>query len=100
MREAIANAQDETAKPSLIIVRSHIAYGAPHAVDTAKAHGSPLGAEEVAATKKALGWDPGKTFYVPDEVYAHMNGVDRGNELETEWQQRFSQLVGGVPASA
>src|SRR5207253_5457485 len=49
LREAIESAQEETARPSMIIVRSHIGYGAPHAVDTAKAHGSPLGAEEVAA---------------------------------------------------
>ncbi|HEY8647712.1 MAG TPA: transketolase [Gaiellaceae bacterium] len=90
LRAAVANAQDETARPSLIIVRSHIGFGAPKAVDTAKAHGAPLGAEEVAATKKALGWDPDKHFYVPDEVYAQMNQVERGNELETEWQQRFA----------
>jgi transketolase len=90
LREAIASAQAETERPSIVVIRSHIAFGAPHAVDTAKAHGSPLGAEEVAAAKKALGWDPDKHFYVPDEVYAHMNRVDRGNELETEWQQRFS----------
>jgi transketolase len=90
LREAIANAQAETAKPSIIVVRSHIAFGAPRAVDTAKAHGSPLGAEEVAAAKKALGWDPDRQFYVPDEVREHMNGVDRGNELETEWQRRFA----------
>ena len=70
LRAAIAAAEAETARPSLIIVRSHIAYGAPDAVDTAKAHGSPLGADEVAATKKALGWDPERSFYVPDEVYA------------------------------
>jgi transketolase len=97
VREAIANAQDETARPSLIVVRSHIAYGAPHAVDTAKAHGSPLGADEVAATKKALGWDPEKFFYVPDEVYAHMNGVERGNELETEWQQKLARWSEAFP---
>ena len=90
LRAAVANAQDETARPSIIIVRSHIGFGAPKAVDTAKAHGAPLGAEEVAATKKALGWDPDKHFYVPDEVYAQMNQVERGNELETEWQQRFA----------
>src|SRR4051794_40285561 len=98
-REAIANAHDETDKPSMIIVRSHIAFGAPRAVDTAKSHGSPLGAEEVAATKKALGWDPEKHFYVPDEVYAHMNGVDRGNELETEWQQPFSTWSQAFPVA-
>jgi transketolase len=89
LRSAIAEAQAETARPSIVIVRSHIAYGAPHAVDTAKAHGSPLGAEEVAATKQALGWDPDKHFYVPDEVYAHMNRVDHGNALESEWRATF-----------
>jgi transketolase len=89
LRSAIAEAQAETERPSMIIVRSHIGYGAPHAVDTAKSHGSALGPDEVAATKKALGWDPGKHFYVPDEVYAHLNRVDRGNELESEWHGRF-----------
>ena len=97
LRQAIANAQAETAKPSIVIVRSHIAYGAPDAVDTAKAHGSPLGAEEVAATKRALGWDPDKHFYVPEEVYAHMNGVERGSGLETEWQQRLSNWSQAFP---
>jgi transketolase len=81
----------------MVIIRSHIAFGAPRAVDTAKAHGSPLGAEEVAATKRALGWDPDKHFYVPPEVAAHMNRVDRGNELETEWQTRFSAWSAAFP---
>jgi transketolase len=97
LREAIANAQEEVDRPSVVIVRSHIAYGAPKAVDTAKAHGSPLGEKEVAATKKAMGWDPGKHFYVPDEVYAHMNRVDRGNALETEWRQRFATWSQAFP---
>jgi len=97
LRDAIRNAQAETERPSLIVVRSHIAYGAPHAVDTAKSHGSPLGAEEVAAAKRALGWDPDRRFYVPDEVYAHMNGVDRGNELESAWQERFDRWSQAFP---
>jgi transketolase len=97
LRAAIANAQDETERPSIIIVRSHIAFGAPRAVDTAKAHGNPLGEEEVRATKEALGWDPDEHFVVPDEVYEHMNRVDRGNELETEWQQRLSQWAQAFP---
>jgi transketolase len=96
-REAIATAHDEADRPSIVIVRSHIAYGAPNAVDTAKAHGSPLGEEEVRATKKAMGWDPDKHFYVPDEVYEHMNRVQRGNELETEWQQRFATWSQAFP---
>jgi transketolase len=97
LRAAIANAQAETARPSVIIVRSHIGFGAPKAVDTAKAHGAPLGESEVAATKKALGWDPDKHFYIPDEVSAHMNMVERGNELETEWQQRFAMWSQAFP---
>ena len=97
LRTTIKKAQDETARPSMIIVRSHIAYGAPHAVDTAKAHGSPLGAEEVAAAKRALGWDPDQRFHVPEAVYAHMNGIERGNELESQWQQSFSNWSQAFP---
>jgi transketolase len=89
LRKAIRNAQEETEKPSLIVVRSHIAYGAPQAVDTAKAHGSPLGAEEVRAAKIALGWDPDATFLVPPEVAEHMNGVARGQALEDAWQAKL-----------
>ncbi len=97
LRTAIAAAKAETERPSMIIVRSHIAYPAPHAVDTAKAHGSPLGADEVAATKKAMGWDPDLHFHVPDEVYAHMNGVEHGNELESEWRERFDRWSQAFP---
>jgi transketolase len=97
LREAIANAQAETARPSMIVVRSHIGFGAPHAVDTAKAHGNPLGEEEVAATKKALGWDPDEHFVVPPEVAEHMNGVQRGIELEDEWKQRFEAWSQAFP---
>ncbi|HEY6963338.1 MAG TPA: transketolase [Gaiellaceae bacterium] len=91
LREAVANAQAETERPSVIVCRTHIAFGAPRAVDTAKAHGSPLGPEEVAATKKALGWDPDKQFVVPDEVATHMNAIERGNELESAWQATFAR---------
>ena len=98
LRAAIAAAESETERPSMIIVRSHIAFGAPHAVDTAKAHGSPLGEAEVAATKRALGWDPDRHFYVPDEVYAHMNAVERGAKLEAEWQAVFDDWSAAFPA--
>jgi transketolase len=80
-----------------VVVHSHIAFGAPHAVDTAKSHGSALGPEEVRATKEALGWDPDKDFFVPDEVYEHMNRVDRGIELEQEWQERFERWSAAFP---
>jgi len=97
LRESMRNAQEETARPSLIVVRSHIAYGAPHAVDTAKAHGAPLGPDEVRATKEALGWDPDATFVVPDAVREHCNRVDRGIELEAEWQRRLDRWSEAFP---
>jgi transketolase len=97
LREAIANAQAETSKPSLVVIRSHIAFGAPRAVDTAKSHGAPLGEEEVRATKEALGWDPDKKFYVPEEVTEHMNGTARGIELEDAWQLKLSAWSAKYP---
>ena len=98
LRETIANAQAETERASLIVIRSHIAFGAPHAVDTAKSHGSPLGEEEVRATKEALGWDPDKKFFVPDEVREHMNVTERGIALEDAWQLKFSAWSAKYPA--
>jgi transketolase len=98
LRAAIAAAQEVLDRPSLIVVRSHIAYGAPHAVDTAKAHGSPLGEDEVRAAKEALGWDPNKHFYVPDEVYEHMRQIDEGIELEQGWKDRFERWSTAFPA--
>ncbi len=97
LRAALTAACDETERPSLIVVRSHIAYPAPHAIDTAKAHGSPLGEDEVRATKEVLGWDPDQRFVVPDEVYAHMSQVERGARLEREWQERFDAWADAYP---
>src|SRR4029078_9479188 len=65
---AIRDAKDETARPTMIIVKTTIGYGSPKKAGTSSAHGSPLGDAEVAATKKALGWDPDKKFFVPDEA--------------------------------
>ena len=89
LRSAFALAKAETARPSLIVVRSHIAYPAPHAQDTAKAHGAPLGEAEVKATKEVLGWDPEATFVVPGGVYEHMSLLGKGKALEDEWRRRF-----------
>ncbi len=97
LREAIKNAQAETSKPSIVVVHSHIAYPAPHAVDTAKSHGSPLGEAEVRAAKEAMGWDPDKTFVVPQDVAEHFNQVERGTALETAWQQKFSTWSAKYP---
>jgi len=90
LAEATAAAIAEEERPSLIIVRSHIAYPAPNAVDTAAAHGSALGEDEVRAAKEAMGLDPDEKFSVPNEVYEHMNQKGRGRELEEEWNQRFA----------
>jgi transketolase len=98
LREVIAAAQAEVTRPSLVVIRSHIAFGAPRAVDTAKAHGSPLGADEVRAAKEALGWDPDAQFAVPDEVREHMGAaVDRGVGLEHEWTTRFNRWSTAFP---
>ena len=97
LRNAIAAAQAETDRPSMIVVRSHIGFGAPHAVDTAGAHGAPLGEEEVRATKVALGWDPDQHFVVPDEVREHMNGVERGIAFEEAWQQKAAAWSARYP---
>ena len=78
-------------------MRSHIGYGAPHAVDTAKSHGAPLGEAEVRAAKEALGWDPDKTFVVPDEVSAHMNRIERGTELESAWRKKLDAWSAKYP---
>jgi transketolase len=97
LRAAIANAQAELERPSMVVIRSHIAFGAPHAVDTAKAHGAPLGDDEVRATKEALGWDPEQKFVVPPEVAEHMNRAERGVELEQAWRDRFEKWAATLP---
>jgi transketolase len=97
LRTAIAAAQDEVERPSMIVVRSHIGFGAPHAVDTAKAHGAPLGEDEVRATKEALGWNPDEHFVVPPEVAEHFNQVDRGIAAEQEWKDLFESWSAKYP---
>ncbi len=90
LRKALEAARDETDRPSIIGVRSIIAFPAPNAQNTGKAHGAALGADEVAATKKILGLDPGRTFDVPAEILAHARQVvDRGRALRAEWTERF-----------
>jgi transketolase len=83
---ALREAQLEIDRPSLIILRSHIGYGAPHMQDTKEAHGQALGEEEVRLTKQAYGWPQDKQFFVPQEVLDYMRQARRsGQELEDEW---------------
>ncbi|HXU94181.1 MAG TPA: transketolase [Gallionella sp.] len=96
-----ANAFDEKERPSLIIVRSHIAYGAPHAHDTAKAHGAPLGEEEVGATKDFYGWPHDAKFLVPQNALAHMRqALAKGDAQESAWQQKFAAYRKAYPELA
>jgi transketolase len=101
LHNALLVARAETERPSFISVRSHIAYPAPNAVDTAKAHGAPLGEEEVRATKQVMGFDPDRTFQVDQGVYEHMSLRDAGAAAQGEWErrerawrERYPQLVG------
>jgi len=98
---AIRAAQAVTGKPSLIVCHTHIAYGAPNLHDTAKAHGAPLGEEEVRLTKEAMGWPVDKTFYVPQEALAHFRkAVDAGKQAEDEWQALFEGYEAAYPKEA
>ena len=91
-------AKDVTDRPSLVIVRSHIGYGSPHKQDSYKAHGSPLGEEEVALTKEGYGWDPDAHFLVPDEALALFREcIDRGKELVADWDERLAAYRSAEP---
>jgi len=98
---ALAAAKAEDERPSLIVLRSHIAYPAPHAVDTSKAHGAPLGEAEVRAAKEAMGFDPDVAFAVSDDVRAHMAVVrERGAEQQREWEGRLAVWAEAFPGLA
>jgi transketolase len=89
LRTAIAAACAEQERPSLIRVRSTIAYGSPNKAGTAGAHGAALGEDEVRATKEAYGWDPDKRFFVPGGVREHFGTIERGAVAQREWEHRF-----------
>jgi len=101
LRQAIKAAQSETDRPSLIIVKSVIAYGSPNKKDTSEAHGSPLGKEEIVLTKKNLGWQWEEPFYVPDEALQHCRqAVLRGEQYQNEWQQKMAEYERAYPEDA
>ena len=98
LHKALSAARDETGRPSIVGVRSIIAWPAPHAQNTGAAHGAALGSAEIAATKKIMGMDPDKSFAVSDEVLAWAREVvDRGRELHKEWQERFDAWAEANP---
>jgi transketolase len=94
---ALTAARAERERPSFIAIRSHIAYPAPNAVDTAKAHGAPLGEEEVRAAKAVMGFDPDRSFWVDERVYAHMSLRDSGARAQAEWEARFAGWREALP---
>jgi transketolase len=101
IEQATREAMSVEDRPSLIIVQSHIGYGAPHKQDTSEAHGSPLGEDEVRLAKEAYGWDPDKQFYVPEEALAHFRqSCERGKELEADWKERFDAYRNAFPDKA
>jgi transketolase len=105
-RRMLARAFDrfraERNRPTLIIVDSRIAYGAPTKEGTHGAHGEPLGEEEIRGAKRFYGWPEDATFLVPDEVYAHFDaGIGaRGRALRTEWEQMFTRYAEAYPELA
>ncbi|MEK7749262.1 MAG: transketolase [Bacteroidota bacterium] len=90
IHHAIDEAIEETDRPSLIKIRTHIGFGSPNKQDTAEAHGSPLGEEEVKLTKQKLGWDPEKQFFIPPEVLTHFR---KAANLGNKWEQMWKTLL-------
>ena len=98
IEEALNKAREVTDKPSLILLRTIIGFPAPTKMNTGAAHGAALGADEVAAVKKALGFDPDKTFEVADEVIAHTRKVvDRGAQAHKHWQAQYDEWTHRAP---
>jgi len=101
LAKAAAAARAETARPTLVVTRTHIGFGSPNRQDTPKAHGEPLGKDEARATKERLGWPPDASFLVPDDVRAHLleAGVAAARKA-VDWRRRFEAYGRAFPAEA
>jgi transketolase len=98
---ALRVAREETGRPSLILVRTHLGYGSPHKQDTFEAHGSPLGVEEVRLTKQHLGWPTEPLFHVPDAAREHFRqALVRGAQAQSKWNAAFSSYTETFPVLA
>ena len=96
--QALRAARNETTRPSLILVRTHIGYGSPGKQDTFEAHGSPLGQAEAKLTKQKLGWPLEPPFLVPEEARARFReSITKGERLQTEWQDKFAAYTRKFP---
>ena len=101
IEKAIKEGRKEDSKPSIIICRTHIGYGSPNKQDSADAHGSPLGEEEVARTKENLGWEFEEKFHIPDEVLAHFRKAEiKGKEYSDKWKVEFDAYKKEHPEKA
>ena len=101
IRAALTAARDDRERPSIIALRSHIAYPSPNKQDTGEAHGVPLGADEVRLVKEILGLDPDATFQVPAEVLEHTRAaVDRGRAMHAEWDAAYAAWADANPERA
>jgi transketolase len=100
LAEAFRAFKNTTDRPTLIIVDSHIAYGAPNKQDTSAAHGEPLGEEEIRLTKRAYGWPEDAKFMVPDGVYARFQELmgSRGHGMREAWMAKFADYSRAYPA--
>jgi len=101
IEDAIKTAQANLEQPSLILVRTHIGFGAPHKQDTFEAHGSPLGPDEVKAAKQNLGWPAEPPFLIPGEALEHFHqSLERGRKWEEAWFKQFAQYAHKHPELA
>ena len=99
IKQAIETARAETERPTLICCRTVIGYGSPNKQGTAATHGAPLGAEEIVATREALGW-PHAAFEIPDEIYSAWDARSSGETAESEWNVRFTSYAQAHPELA
>jgi transketolase len=99
---AAIEAAKQTAEPSLIIMKTHIGFGSPNKHDSASAHGTPLGEEELVKTKENLGWPAEPAFYVPEEALKHMHDSarERGSKFEQDWDTSFAAYSRAFPELA
>jgi transketolase len=98
---ALTEAAGSDGRPTLIALRTHIGYGSPNKQDTSSAHGSPLGPDEVAATKRNYGWPEDAQFLVPDEVAAWAPELAaRGRQLQSEWEEQMEAYAAAFPEEA
>ena len=97
--DAIALAKSSSDKPSFIVCKTAIGRGSPNRANTAKAHGEPLGADEITLTRNAIGWSH-QPFEIPAEVYADWDGKAQGGKAEADWQQRFDAYAAAHPELA